>query len=101
MTEQSLTPRETAEREAARQAVVLAFSIVGTLIMVVVAERMNHRILSDLPGASERRMREAQAAATRWDRRAAYLWRVGLIKAASVAHRRAESARRAYEDERP
>ena len=98
-------PRQVAETEAAKQAVALLFSIVGAVLLLAISKRMHASMAgqlgSMLPGHAERQMREALAAADVWDRRAAYLFKVGLGKPAQWAHSRAEAARAAYEAARP
>ena len=96
------TPRDTAANEAARQAVMFAFAI-GAAIALYPLQRKIARIHADaLRGDfTEQDMREAERAADRWDRAAAYLFRVNLFPFARLAHERAEDARRRYEELRP
>ncbi len=80
--EQVPTPGETAANEAARQAVMLAFSIAGVLLMIAA-----QRAASDPDFYRGLRMRAAKCA----ERAAARM--------AAVAWRAAERARKAYEQE--
>ncbi len=83
MTEQQqATPGETAQNEAARQAVILAFSIAGVLLMVAA-----QRAAGDPDFYRGLRMRWSKAAERVLARAAGRLW-AG-----------AERARRAYEGE--
>jgi len=105
--EVNLTPGEAARAEAARQAVVLGFAVLTVVALLPFQRRLidmlttGEREHMDPSGVREDRMRAAQQAARRWDDAARVLWQVGPWRAARWAHRRAEAARRAYEDERP
>ena len=101
MTEQ--TPRGVAEAEAARQAVILAFAVAGTLILIEIQKLTGTGLWALLEGGTDaktRRMAAAVKSAAAWDRRAAWLFTHCLFDAAKWAHRRAEAAREAYEAER-
>lgn len=103
MNEQPQTLRRVAENEAAKQAVVFAFAVATIIVMAIAQARMYRSVEQEhpwLPGGAERRMRQAQQSAERWDRIAAYCFRTDMIRLANMAHKRAESAREAYERER-
>ena len=102
------TPRAVAEREAARQAVALAFAIAGTIALIVIQKQLGGGTLFDVlsaehdpAAAARRRMEAAQRAAKRWDRRASWLFVYGPERAFRYAFDRGEAARKAYEAERP
>lgn len=100
MTEQPQTPRRVAENEAAKQAVGFAFALLTLAVMVWAQRKIMPQHPLDFAGAAQRRMDAARQAAERWDRVAAYCFRTDMIRLATLAHKRAESAREAYERER-
>lgn len=102
-------PRQVAENEAARQLVGLAFTVITLAVVIIMNRKMPGGLAemmsaehdrADPSGAAQRRMREAQRSAARWDAAAAYLFRVDLVRLAKRAHRRAQRARRALEAEK-
>lgn len=104
MSEQPLGPREIARNEAAKQAVLFVFGVVTVVVFALVQRKMQQDAIDAndwLPGSSERRMRKALQEAEKWDRIAAYLFRIDLVQLAQKAHQRAEAARAVYERERP
>ena len=101
MNEQPQSPRQVAEKEAVKQAVGLAFTLVAVGIMVWVQRKSTPVNPLDSAGMARRRMEIAQQAARRWDRIAAYCFRTDMVRLAGMAHQRAEAARAAYERERP
>lgn len=91
------TPRQAAETEAARQAVMLAFGVAGAVILMIFQKRLMRGLLPGGPGPME----EAAARERRWGKAAAWCWRRDLISLARRAGARAEQARADYEAARP
>lgn len=102
-----MNPAETAKNEAARQAVMLAFGVVGLLIVIPLYRRLAEQQAAAMRAAADpseqaaARMRRAQNDAKRWDRLQTVFMRYGPQRAFWWAHDRAERARRAYDAERP
>lgn len=102
-----MTPADTAKNEAAKQAVIFAFAILGALAMIPFYKRMQEAqaaMLRDAIDPTERqadRMRAALESARRWDRVASLCFTFGTQRAFWWAHDKAERARAAYEAERP
>lgn len=100
------TPADVAQREAAKQAVALAFGIAGALAMIPIYKRIARSqadalrsVLPHDPAMREVEQRQAAAAAARakvrhWHRLAGYLWPVSS-SAAMWALRRAERVSKA------
>lgn len=104
-----MTPRETAQNEAAKQAVALAFGIAATVVLILLQRRMGGGIVAaieaeaarvDPAGAARRRMEAAQRSAKRWDRAAGWSFRYGPNRLFWACQDRAQAARDAYEAER-
>lgn len=88
--------------EAARQAVILAFGIAATIVLLWASQRQYENMAAALGiGGREARMRRAEQAAAKWDKTARWLFVHCAFGPARMAHRRAEQARAAYEAERP
>lgn len=106
MPDRGQTPADVAKNEAARQAVMLIFGALTLLALMPLQRRMMDQLTRtvtdqhDPSGAARKRMQDAQQGAGRWDRAARLLWTYGPARAALWAHRRAEAARQAYEQER-
>jgi hypothetical protein len=104
--DETRTPAEVAQAEAARQAVILVFAALTLIALMPLQRRLVEQMTAgmrdprDTSGAQEARMRAAAQAASRWDKAAAVLWQVGPWRAARWCHRRAEAAREAYQAER-
>lgn len=92
--EDLLSPRQVAEREAARQAVMLLFGVAGALLVMVIHKRLLREFM---PAAGEIRMREAKARERRYGRAAVWLWRLDLLQLARKAELRSAAARSEYE----
>jgi|SRR5215469_9009739 len=103
------SPRETAQNEAARQAVALAFGVAGMVLLILVQRKMGGGLFAaveaeqdrvDPSGAQRRRMENHLRAARQWDRMSTILFRYGPSRAFGWAWAKAEQARTAYERER-
>jgi hypothetical protein len=103
------TPGDVARTEAARQAVMLGFGLLGAVALIAMQRKFGGGLFEaiqmeadkvDPSGAARRRMDQALKDEARWRRAALVLWRVGPWRAARWAHRNAEKARARYEGER-
>lgn len=102
-----MTPGETARNEAAKQAVVLVFAVLGAVAMLPLYRRITEaqaaamRQVVDPTEAQRDRMRGHLESAKRWDRVASACFLFGTQRAFWWAHDKAEKSRAAYEAERP
>lgn len=90
-------PAQAAKNEAARQAVILVFTMAGALVLMAAQRRMLRGLLPGGPAPAQ----EAAARERRWGKAAVMLWRRDLLRAARWAESRAQAARRDYEAQLP
>lgn len=91
-------PREIAQNEAARQAVILVFGLASAYLLLFIHKQMMREFM---PGSENSRAAAALIRERRWGKTAVYLWTAGLLGAARWAEMRSVRARAEYESLRP
>ena len=106
MSSEHVTPGEAAKTEAARQAVMFAFTMVGAFVLLLAQHRIMkdqqsiEQQIADPSGYARIKMERALKAELRWYRVADWCW-PRCLPASRWAYGRAVAARKAYEAASP